>query len=350
MNLIHLFKALILLIPLNSHAGVFGVGNSGDVSMQLSFAKTTAVSTLRHVDFKDLVRNYAPPRISNFYRQCRQEMYLGALRTEFQLVEEIDDSNGFHAVARRISKKTILISRRQLEYLASNGTLTSTFMTGLVLHEVGHDCTYKGKPVDDRFDGLLDVLAQNLILLSTKETFNHQRHMTLLQRVKSRKKVTSVHIPQQLKSKLVKKYIDYIGDLAYQDLGADLDYRPIPASRYYESLSTNIFKSWSQIDLTPFSKLRNFRETLIEPPLNSDNFSYKAGSEIKPLRTKLTCVPKIVDGIDNAVCALLVYWPKRFHNITRSIQIGFSTNVFGQFSVDTIKPFRTPSRFVTSDE
>lgn len=339
--------SVVVLLASPVQAGVIGVGNSGDISMQLGFAKNTAVSTLRHVTVDSLVRQSLNAGIVNFYRSCRQVMYVGALNTEFQLVESLDDTNGFHALARRINKKTIQVSRRQLETLADNGTLTSSFLTAMVLHEVGHDCEYNGHPVGDRFDGLLDVLAQNLILESTNQTYNHERHMVLLQRVRRRQKVTTEHIPQKLKTELVHRYIDYIGDLAYLELSHGLKERPLPASRFFESLAASVFKSWSKVELSPYSQLHHFRGVILEPPLKTKNFSWLNQGVEEPLNTSMECVSKQKEDLETAICTIYVYWPEDFHDLARSIQIGFETNIFGHIKLKQIKPFKAPSQLVT---
>lgn len=348
-NFVSIVFAAVVLLAGRAQAGVIGVGNSGDISMQLGFAKNTAVSTLRHVTVDSLVGQSVNAGIVNFYRSCRQVMYVGALNTEFELVDSLDDTNGFHALARRINKKTILVSRRQLETLADNGTLTSSFLTAMVLHEVGHDCEYNGNPVGDRFDGLLDVLAQSLILESTNQTYNHERHMVLLQRIRKRQKVTIEHIPQKLKTELVHRYIDYIGDLAYVELSHGLKERPLPASRFFESLAASVFKSWSKVELSPFSPLHRFKNLIIKPPLKTKNFSWLNNGEEEPLTTRMGCLSKDVDGLETAICTIYVYWPEDFHDLARSIQIAFETNIFGHIKLTQIKPFKAPSQLVTNE-
>src|SRR5690606_13615101 len=115
--------------------GVFGSGNTGDLTIQLQFAKTNAISFIKAVDPKTFANFVNDPALKNLYLACRDSMFAGAVRTEFAIVEEIPDDNDHHAVMRRVGT-TIEVSRRQMQGLLAAGLLTAPALTAHILHEV----------------------------------------------------------------------------------------------------------------------------------------------------------------------------------------------------------------------
>lgn len=328
------FSLALALVPVffNSTAaarGVAGIGNTGDISIQFEFAREIAVQTLRNVSVFDLFESAPQPQLRDLYRSCRDSMYRGAVLTEFELLEKIEDGNQFHALARRLPGK-IQISRTEMERLSAAGSLNTGLLVAVILHEVGHDCSINGNPVGDSYDQLLNQLALELHRASRRISAGVFRDLEFVERVKRRQSVSFQQLSPAARESIAISYLNYVGDWIYQRFEERFRYRPAPASDFYATADTSLYPGWNAINLATNSTNREINAVVygvLRASFEEKSLATYDSYQRQPLPTDLTCSidHDRVENLQFATCSLTVYWH--------------------ELPVDSLKDFRQQLRF-----
>ena len=342
-------KALALLslcagfIPA-AQAGIFGSGNTADSSLQFNFVRSTALMILKNVSARDVQAVSSSADLAKLYEHCRETMYLGLVRTSFELVEQIPDGGRYHALAKRVNKDLIQISRQEVQRLMKNNTLTAPFMTALFLHEVGHDCVWEGKPLDDKHDGMLNLLGTMVVEASGARSFTSYIDIDFVQKVELGKPVVFLDLSEYVRQNLVKKYLDYVGDWAYLQNRSAFTDRPAPASEFYANSKNSWFLGWGSLlnqNQIP-GTLQYMVENLLKASFTKQNFAYYAGgnqSLVSFLPTQLSCRAEKRAGVNGASCTLDISWTPladaRF--ASQKPRLEFFLNIFGQWEVTRLQ-------------
>lgn len=332
-------------------AGVFGVGNTSDLSLQLQFAKSNAITFLKIIDLDQFRGAITDERSIQFYQQCRQTMFLSALRTEFEIVDAIPDGGEYHAVMRR-KKGVIQASRSAMESLAKNGQFTAYGLTAQVLHELGHDCVYQGQRVDDRFDPILDKVGEGLAKAATSQSMNYYRSVDFIQKVKHQKPVDFFDLASEVRAVIAQKYLDYVGDWAFvtfrSEFGPSIgskntcEERPAPASQFYATLEDSLYVGWGHLPLrlaTPQMSLEKAARYLLQSSFESKGITYFDGKLNRSLPTNLKCTANQKLGIDGARCLLQILWPNLQMASGRGVRLYFTTDLLGTAAISKVEVF-----------
>ncbi|OFZ20480.1 MAG: hypothetical protein A2X94_10735 [Bdellovibrionales bacterium GWB1_55_8] len=343
------FVSLILAAGLLSsgsgHAGAGGAGNTGDNSIQFAFAKSTAAQILQSVSVPSLAVASGRPSVAKFYENCRDQMYLGALRTRFELVDSIPDGAGYHALAQRLPGGILRISRVEMEKLAEMRQLTAPFLTALVLHEVGHDCASDGVVADDRADALLNDLSEALLRAAGNNTLVHLVDVDFIERVGRGESVRWIDLSSRVRRELARKYADYVGDWVYLKNRSQFSERPAPASQFYTSEATSLIPGWgTSVPLHAGAQLKGVVDQLLAATYKSQDLSFYDSSEqssnpgtarTKALPTALVC--RANDR--SASCRVAVSWAAAGLDslVSFAPEIHFTIDIFGELKIERIR-------------
>ncbi|HAR41748.1 MAG TPA: hypothetical protein DCS07_03830 [Bdellovibrionales bacterium] len=334
---------LFSLVSTGAFAGAGGAGNTEDASIQFEFARSIASSIVASVTPQGLFEASGQEAIKRIYTRCRQTLFVGIIRTRFELVEEISDGNGFHAIAQRLDNGTVRISRREMEKLLAAGSLTAPFLTSLVLHEVGHDCSVDGKRLDDGADGLLNSLAEALIRAAGARSASHMIDLDFIENVKQARPVRFLDLSSHVRELLTQKYLDYVGDWAFVRYRSELGDRPAPASQFLATLETSVFPGWAQIASAGASRpLSLLIEDVLAPGFKKGAPAYREGSKLRVLPSVLSCVP--VSDPDSAPgssvsCGLNISWAPLPGPGLQGLQpkLAFILDLFGNLRITQVK-------------
>lgn len=294
--------------------GVGGIGNTGDITIQLDLAKELAIQLLKNVSGFDLYDQVGRSPQQKLYHVCRAAMYKGTVLTEFEIVPSIPESGGLNAIAQRVGTK-IRISRHEYERMSRLGQIDMPFLVTLVLQEVGHDCEYNGSPVDDSFDPLLNQLAIDLYKASSRTRFGSLKDLEFIEQIRNgngESMQIDMLSPATL-AILVNAYLNYIGDWTYERYKNRFHFRPAPASDYFATHETSVYSGWHQLhEALPYS---NEEINALVYGLLRATFEEKAffvyqdfRRTVLPSRVKCSIVRNELENIDVAKCKLKVYW------------------------------------------
>ena len=338
---------MTLLIFFSSHlyAGVVGFGNTGDITVQFELAKQSAIQILKRVRSAQFVEHQETEQdieLLEFYNSCRTAMYRGALKTKIEVVPSISDHNSFHALARRLNDTTLQVSRAQMEKLNEQKDLSPATIVAIFLHEVGHDCEFKGKPVNDHFDPLLNRLATKLIKLSNSLSQSEFAIVNTMDKIKRGQQVTFTELPFSIQKIITASYLNYMGEWVYMKFENQIPFRPTSANYFYSTGKTSVFEGWSEVPLKKRNQpeLVNFVRGLLEPTFEAQTPSMVNGFTRAPIFSSMDCdhsVKPLVQ-VDFAKCFVnftyekLEYVPL-YINFTR---IRFTFNLFGDVNVQKI--------------
>lgn len=326
-------------------AGVGGVGNTGDISVQFDFAREAATQILQRTSAFELFEASQSRSLRELYRQCREPMYRGALTTNFVLVDSIDDGNSYHALAKRITaSQQILISRREMERLANNQSLSTGLLVAVILHEVGHDCTFNGAPVDDSYDEQLNALALELNRVNQRINAGAYKDVDFLAKVERRESVTFQNLSAYAQEALSTLYLNYVGDWIYQRYQDRFRFRPAPASDFYATSMTSIFSGWNSLNLAVAAVNREINTVVygvLRGTFEERSLAYYDAFERKPLPSLLDCSMKrdLVENTSVADCSLEIEWSPLPVDTLQALsqRILFSINTFGDVRVSEIR-------------
>jgi hypothetical protein len=314
--LVFLLGLFQIILFKSAIAGVFGVGNSGDLSIQLQFAKTNALTFIKIVTPENLKESSNNDDLFNLYRQCRETMLVSAIKTEFELVDVIPDGGEYHAVMRR-NGSNLQVSRTMMEYMAKQGLFTAQAISAHFIHEMAHDCIYNGKPVDDSFDPLLDKLGETIIRTASSQSISAFRSFDFTEKVKNKEPVLFISLPAEARRQITKAYLDYIGDWAFINFGTIQSLntyapscnaaRPAPASQFYANSNTSVFPGWAYFDPNE-ETLKVVSEKILKPSYQTKSLSFSDGTSNKPSPTQMTCLPTKANHLSASVCTLNISW------------------------------------------
>lgn len=341
----NMMKAAMMLmmtcLSVSSFGGVTGVGNTGDISFQFDFARSTAVQILKNVDVAQLSRAGTSQRITQFYQACQQSMYLGALQTEFVLVANIPDGHAGSAIARRVDRSIIEINRPLVERLNARNQFGAASYTAIVLHEVGHDCVYQGHPVNDSYDQLLNELAIKLMEASNQSVNSDFMNINFVSRVSENARVNFADLSRSVQVQIIDQYLNYMGDWAYYNYRSSFADRPAPASQFQISSMVSLAPSWAsmmfnqnQIDLAVM------KNNILQPMSERKRFVGVVGNRTSDIPTWLSCRSQSSGGrVVGANCRLLVSYEFLNQSSLKRMkqQVNFSINLFGRLEVQEIK-------------
>ena len=335
---------LAALGPNSANArGVGGVGNTGDISIQLEFARESAVEILRSISIFDLFEESQSPALKDFYRACRDSMYRAAVHTTFELVDKIDDGNSYHALARREAGR-ILVSRQEMQRLSENHALSADLLVAVVLHEVGHDCTIQGSPVDDSFDPMLNRLGVSLYQTSRKISQGAFKDLEFIAMVEERKPVSLADLSPRSQELIAQQYLNYVGDWLFVRYQDRFHFRPAPASDFYATERTSIFPGWNSLNQAIVTMNREINAVVfgvLRATFEQKSLAYYDSYNRLPIPTVLNCSLQRneVENLSFAACGLDVFW----HMLPleslrgRSQKISFTLNSLGQVVVTEIR-------------
>ncbi len=320
--------------------GVAGVGNTGDSSLLFNQARNSSIHILKSVSYDDLLNHTDNYELVDFYRSCRRSMFLGAINTEFELVESITDTESRSALARR-TRNIIQISLEELDRLVEQNQLTTDLLVAVILHEVGHDCVLNRKMVDDSYDSLLNELGFTLQRAISSLAVPEVLIQSFLSRVRAQEPIQFLDMPELLRNEILNNYLDFMGDWAFNRLPHSLQVRPKSASKFEGHLGISEVPTWSGIlKMEDQTVLSSFARVLLEPAFKSGLFVRKQGSAVAPLDKKLTCssVKSILQGLVS--CKLEI--PISFRGIDRSranqtFSISFDIDDFGDLAITKIE-------------
>lgn len=294
-------------------AGISGVGNTGDSSIVFEFAKSTAIAVIREVSPSGVLRISGKDSLRELYQECRQAMYIGAIRTVFREVEKIPDGNGYHALARRLPGHVIEISRSEMQRLLQAGTLTSTLVAAITLHEVGHDCVLHGTPVNDAYDDRLNELGMSLLKASSSQSLAYFLDVELIARLKQGEPIGFLDLSSHARQIITRKYLDYVGDWAFLQNRNLFQDRPASASNFYADFNSSWFRGWGNIGLSQLGapeSLQIIVRNILRASFETENLSYFDGKQNRPLPVELSCqyVESHGEALAAADCMLNVSW------------------------------------------
>lgn len=332
---------ILILVALYSSpvlAGVGGAGNTGDLSIQFGFSKSTAILILKTVSPTDLAATTGHTNLRDFYTACRQTMFIGLVGTNLTLVEQISDGGKYHALARRTSKTSIDISRTQLEFLLRSGDFSASLLTAILLHEVGHDCVYKGKPVDDSMDPLLNDLAFSLIDTSGHQQLSHFLDLEFVSKVKMGQRTRLLDLSRRVQKILTARYLDYIGDWSYASNRSYFSDRPAPASTFMADPTTSIFLGWGRQNLTSTPvALQTTVNQILRAGFEKQSIVFSNANGAQELPTTLSCTYEEEKNGTPALasCNLEISWaPLAIAElVSYRPQILFTMDIFGEVVV-----------------
>lgn len=294
-------------------AGVSGVGNTTDITIQLDLTRQTGVQVLRQVSSFDLEDVTGDAEAKDLYTRCRDAMYRGAVASHFQIVDEIPDGDGYMALARRRSPTEIEISRRQMEQLRDAGTLSGGVLLSVFLHEVAHDCQIGQKAIDDSYDPLINRMVQGVLGAAHRVEDSAFQDLQFVAKVKSAETVTIEDLSPGSRSALSDAYINYLGDWIFENLKERFRYRPAPATDFYATQETSVYPGWAHVkeamaSVTPEVEALVFG--VMRASFEEKAFSVYRDFHRMPLPTSLAC-KEALDGVENlsfADCVLQVSW------------------------------------------
>lgn len=329
----------------SSIAGVGGVGNTGDITIQLDLAKEVAVQVLKNVSVFALEEQVGRSAERELYFACRASMYRGAVLTKFKVVDRIVEDNGLDAIAQRVGDET-LISRHEYARMSELGQIDMPFLVTLVIQEVGHDCKVNGKPVDDEFDSILNQLAIQLYNTVSRTKFGSLKDLQFIEAVRNNEtSALSVDLlsPESLRI-LVDSYLDYVGDWLYKRYESRFYYRPTSASNYYADLETSVFPGWHQINQAVSNtntEINAIVYGLLRATFEEKSFFiYHDFRRIQmPSRLKCTIEKNAIDNLDFALCQLKVSWAEIPETQLQQYKprIWFEVDVLGRIKIRSIQ-------------
>lgn len=333
-------KRIVLLAAfigfhVNGFAGVFGSGNTADSSLQFNFVRSTGLMLLKETDAKAVEESSNNPALGRLYGACRETMYKGLLSTSFELVEKIPDGGRYHALARRVGVDTIRISRSEIAKMSKAGTLTAPFLTALVLHEVGHDCVFDGKKLDDSADPDLNELALAAIEASGAKNFSAYLDIDFIKRVNAGENVIFLDLSSRQRERILSRYLDYLGDWIYLQNKDKFPERPAPASDFFANFDTSWFLGWGSLlnrnALDPVSA--GAARGILQATHEMHDFAYFNGAKNTALPRKLSCKP--IGGDSTVGCALLIDTTVAgpIGILARQQEILFTLDIFGNLVI-----------------
>lgn len=339
---LYLFALYLALLNTSSFAGVGGAGNTGDSSLQFNFARASALNLIQSISPQTLYEHNGRKNIRDFYTQCRQTLFLGTLKTRFELVDSISDGvsdqkQEFHALAQRLPNAVIRINRTELEKLQKSGTLNGPFLTAVVLHEVGHDCNLNNQiPVtaDDSWDPLLNDFSNAMIQTSLSESTTRWVDLEFIEKVRTQNTVSWVDLSSRLRKQISARAIDYLGDWIYLKNKSTLSERPAPASQFMTSPETSLFSGWGQTELRLLSlSTQGVIENILKPSYQTSELSFRSPQGIRSLPNHLECHP-VEEKIQCALSILESTLPEKF---SFNQEIRFSLDFYGNLTLHSLR-------------
>lgn len=301
----------LFFVPL-AQAGVGGIGNTTDLTIQLGLAKEASIRILQSVSIFHLANEKAPTPVIELYRACRDTMYRGSVATQFRIVETIPDGEGYHALAKRVGQET-WISRNELEKTAREGKVPEGLLVTVLLHEVAHDCVMNGDPVDDRFDEIINQLISALIQVAEVHQHAAFKDMEFVARVKAGERPGFQDLSGGSQLALTHAYLDYLGDWVYERYRDRFRYRPAPASKFYASAETAMYPGWAYLHEAVYEtspELDLLVYGIMRACFEEKGFAQYEGHRRVPLRTSLHCSSKynVAENLSFVDCVLEVSW------------------------------------------
>lgn len=257
----------------------------------------------------------------------------------------IDDGEGFDAVAQRLPD-VVRLSRKSLEGFARSGTLTATFLTAMILHEVGHDCSLNGSPVTDKQDALLNELAEGLIRASNNSVNTQVIDVHFVERVNAGNSVVFHELSAATRRKIVQKYLDYVGDWVYSRERRLFGDRPAPASDFFADYKTSVYEGWGRLPQTVLSQssFGPVLEGILKPSFERTGFFYSlSNGTVEQLPSALQCLSvRDEDSALNAsTCSLTVHWSHLLpdpHGLLKQ-EIRFTLDVLGTLQIHSVRVY-----------
>jgi hypothetical protein len=299
----------------STYAGIGGAGNTADISIQIEFVRATAIQILKAVTPRDLPASPKGDDLQQLYSACRQTMLIDALKTKIRLVDEIPDGGDYHALARRVSPDVTELSRTELDKMMKNGVFSASVLTALFIHEVGHDCIYNGRPVDDSFDPMLNELGASLVSTYNAQSLTGYIDVDFVSKVKSGAGAQPFHeLSSSARKQIARKFIDYLGDWLYIENHAFLGERPAPASDFYATSATSFFPGWGVLNSnrgvsTPIA-MNLVINNLLKASFETGSISFFDGKRNAPLPTRMDCsyLDNVGNSLSGAKCQLQISW------------------------------------------
>ena len=293
--------------------GVFGGGNSGDESIQLGFVKTAALNLVKLVTAEDIFRVTGSTRSKEIYAKCRDQIFMGLVRTKFQLVDSIPDGGRYHALARRKPGGVTEISRKKLEQVTQGGALTTPLLTAVAIHEAGHDCKVDGRALGDDSDPILNEIGETLVTAGNANATAHFLDMEFVEKVGRGEPVRYLDLSAQVRRRISEKYLDYVGDwvyLRFKNLFAD---RPVGASDFRATGETSLFVGWASFDWRNMGaglELGQFVRETLQSGYDTHDLYYFDGEQNQPLGVGFQCQKAAASSDSPAAvrCQLAVSW------------------------------------------
>lgn len=322
--------------------GVFGGGNTGDLSSQLAFAQSTAIAYVRAITPAQLEEHTESPEVRRIYRACRATLLEGLLTIDFEVVEALPEGRGFHALMQRRAP-SIRVSRREFERGISIGLITAPSLIAHLIHEVGHDCALEGRRLQDSDDALLDKLGVAVASAGMSQHLSPFIDYQVLRDVHQGRAVVFESFSARLREELSKHILNFVGERIYsvhhRVIGETLGQRPAPATQLHRSYPESRVPTWREAASVLPSLDGAFVREFVLRSLETRTLSVGTEAQSRPVRRELDCAPASVHAERAVRCRLIV----QLDELDAAKRLGlsrifmrFTLDIFGEVFVESI--------------
>lgn len=328
-------------IPLRTDS-VFGSGNTGDLTLQLNFARSTAIAYVRALPAQDLWTHTNDLEVRQLYKECRSTLLEGLLSLSFQVVGRIPDGEGLHAFMQRADGK-IRISRHEYERGISRGLVTGPSLVAHLLHEVGHDCVLNGQRLDDSQDSLLDRMGQTVVSAGVNKSLSPYLDYQVIRDVQQNKPVSFESLSAKIREDLTKQILEFAGERLYfanrTTILSRFGERPASAARLERSHPGSRIPTWSEVAVEMSVLDQIFIRHFIEGSLlmKAPTVATHSGGEAIP--RQLHCVNASMSSEKGIRCRLSLDLrtlgaAERLQ--MQKVQMTFTLDIFGEVRIESI--------------
>lgn len=322
--------------------GVFGSGNTGDLTLQLNFARSTAIAYVRATPPQDVWGHLENLEARRIYKECRPEILEGLLNLSFEVVEALPEGKGFHAFMQRVGSR-IRMSRTEYERGIARGLVTGPSLVAHVIHEVAHDCKLDGKPVDDTFDPLLDQIGHAVVLAGVNKNLSPFQDYVIIRDVHKGTPISFNSLSLRLREELTKKILSFAGEHLYfanrDSILKRFGERPVSAARMERGHPGSRIPTWTEVSSALPVLDQIFVHQFIVGSLEAKTLSRFTPSGPTEIPRQLDCrsaLTRMGRGVRCWLTVSLEELPTAHRLNLRRIQLRFTLDIFGDIHVEQI--------------
>lgn len=322
--------------------GVFGSGNTGDLTLQLNFARSTAIAYVRATPPQDVWGHLQDLEARRIYKECRPDILEGLLNLSFEIVESLPEGKGFHAFMQRTGSR-IRMSRSEYERGISRGLVTGPSLVAHVIHEVAHDCKLDGKPVDDAFDPLLDQIGHAVVIAGVNKNLSPFQDYVIIRDVHKGAPISFNSLSPRLREELTKKILSFAGEHVYfanrESILKRFGERPVSADRMVRTHPGSRIPTWNEVSSALPALEQIFITQFIIGSLEAKTLSRFTPSGPAEIPRQLDCrsaLTRMGRGVRCWLTVNLDELPTAHRLNMRRIQLRFTLDIFGDIHVEQI--------------